>query len=464
MSLLLDYYQNMWNNPDVAQKYWQCGANDYGNILWFMNTNFRTIAPAFYNAYNELKVEVGHRPSEFAVVASHGQTKVKQLTVRMRQTWLYFIDGEGKYRCSRRGQMFEKAMNDTTLTSQEKDLICFMFLLAAEFNNTPKYLFQRTNECFQYYQDAGFTNGEILALQRSFIINSMREGNRLADLANEDYFYIANLYRPYRQTNFLSEFKRAPEIEKEDLKSYVRSNMINRTSNCILSKKYETSGNFNKPMIVECAWILYLTKKLMSLGTISYDEFVYSTVRCYRDLFVIEPTRVFAFIDENSEVFKTIYNTLYDVSITGEQRDLSQEEIEGTIVVDPTDEQGQARQNQVSGVLKQMAKERSNYHCVLENIEDCSSHYFTSKKENQNYVEVHHFIPREFASEFDHTIEIIENYVTLCPCCHRKIHHATDRERRHMIIEIYKQRKELLESRGIQIQDPKKLLEFYKFD
>lgn len=464
MSLLLEYYQNMWNNTDVAKKYWQCGANDYGNILWFMNTNFRTIAPAFYNAYVELKDEVGHRPSEFAVVASHGQTKVKQLTVRMRQTWLYFLDGDGKYKCSRRGQMFEKAMENNMLSPQEKDLVCFLFLLAAEFNNTAKYLFRRTNECFQYYQEAGFTVGEILALQRSFIINSQREGNRLVDLANEDYFYIANLYRPYRQTNFLSEFKCASDRDKDELKSYVRSNMLRRASNCILSKKYELSGNFNKPMIVECAWILYITKKVLSLGVISYEEFVHSAIRFYGELFVIEQKKVLAFIKENNEVFESIYNTLYDVAITGEQSELSNEEIEGKVVVDPTDIQGQARQNQVSEVLKQMAKERSNYHCILEDSEDCSGHYFTSKKENQNYVEVHHFIPREFASEFDHTIEILDNYVTLCPCCHRKIHHATDRERRHMILEIYNQRKGLLEKRGIQIPSTKKLLEFYKFD
>ncbi|MCR4664999.1 MAG: hypothetical protein K5660_06500 [Paludibacteraceae bacterium] len=233
---------------------------------------------------------------------------------------------------------------------------------------------------------------------------------------------------------------------------------------CILSKKFEKSGNFNKPMVVECAWILYVTRKLQLLGTISYDECVSSVVNFYGDIYMIDATKVIAFISENKDIFETIYNILYDIAADTNQGLLTKEEINGEKVIDPTDIQGQARQNQVSDVLKQMAKEKSNYHCILEESEDCAEHYFTSKAENQNYVEVHHFIPREFASEFEHTIEILDNYITLCPCCHRKIHHAIDRERKHMILEIYNQRKDLLEQDGIYIPNKQKLFQFYKFD
>ncbi|MBE7075446.1 MAG: hypothetical protein E7375_00040 [Clostridiales bacterium] len=59
--------------------------------------------------------------------------------------------------------------------------------------------------------------------------------------------------------------------------------------------------------------------------------------------------------------------------------------------------------------------------------------YFTSKEENQNYLEIHHLVPREFSYEFDTSIEFVDNYIPLCPHCHRKIHKAVDRERIPMI-------------------------------
>ena len=464
MALLLDYYKNMWNNTEVAKKYWQCGAQDFGNILWFMNTNFRTIAPAFYNAYIELKSEVGHTASEFEVVFSHGQSKAKQYTVRMRQMWLYYIDENSRYQLSKRGKVFEKAMSSNELSEAEKDLLCYLFLLVADFNTTAKYLFNRTRECFNYYHNAGYTTNEILALQKDFLHEAANNGVKVFDLAKKDYFYIANLYRPYRQTDFLKVFQQSTTEDKIELKRYVQHNIQNHLSRCILSKKFETSGNFNKPMIVECAWILYLTKKIQLLGAVSYDEFISSIVQFYGDIFTIRNDRILSFISENRDIFETIYNILYNVVNNNEQGLLTEEEINGTKVIDPTDIQGQARQNQVSEALKLMAKEKSNYHCILEDSEDCAEHYFTSKTENQNYVEVHHFIPREFASEFEHSIEILDNYVTLCPCCHRKIHHAIDRERKHMILEIYNKRKDLLEQDGIHIPDKQKLFQFYKFE
>ena len=464
MALLLDYYRNMWNNSDIAQKYWQCGANDYGNIFWFMNTNFRTISPAFKKAYETLKTEEGHKASEFAVVPTHQQSKVKQLTVRMRQTWLFYLDNNDRYQRSIRGKMFEYTMNNNNFNQHEKDILCYFFLLSADFNSTAKYIFKRTDECFKFYNQAGYKTQTILNLQKSFIKLASETDTKIHHLANEDYFYIANLYRPFRQTDFLTQFNNAPEDQKNELKKYVFGNIFNHKSKCILSKKFESSGNFNKSMILECAWILYVTKKLLSCGTVGFNEFVSTILKTYSEFYSIDQPKLTEYINKNKNVFECIYNILYDIPNYGENGLLTPKELKNIEAIDPTDLKGQAKQNQVSETLKQMAKEQSNYHCVLEDIEGCKGHYFTSKKENENYVEVHHFIPREFSSEFEHTIEVLENYVTLCPCCHRKIHHAIDKERKHMILAIYNKRKKLLEDIGIKIPNENKVMEFYKFD
>ena len=89
--------------------------------------------------------------------------------------------------------------------------------------------------------------------------------------------------------------------------------------------------------------------------------------------------------------------------------------------------------------------------------------YFTSKEENQNYLEIHHLVPREFSYEFDTSIEFVDNYIPLCPHCHRMLHLAVDRERKGCITYIYNQRKNRLKSCGLDI-DLKELFEYYDID
>ena len=89
--------------------------------------------------------------------------------------------------------------------------------------------------------------------------------------------------------------------------------------------------------------------------------------------------------------------------------------------------------------------------------------YFTAKENNHNYLEIHHLIPREFANDFDSPIEILDNYVALCPNCHRKIHLAVDKERLHMINTLYMDRKEKLLGHGLNIE-LKELYRYYKID
>lgn len=82
---------------------------------------------------------------------------------------------------------------------------------------------------------------------------------------------------------------------------------------------------------------------------------------------------------------------------------------------------------------------------------------------NKKYLEVHHFIPREFSNEFVNSIEVIENYVCLCPHCHRLLHHAIDSEKSAAIKKLYDDRIEALKSKGLEI-NLKTIKRFYNFD
>ena len=78
-------------------------------------------------------------------------------------------------------------------------------------------------------------------------------------------------------------------------------------------------------------------------------------------------------------------------------------------------------------------------------------------------MEIHHLIPREFSNDFENSIEQIENYVSLCPRCHRFLHFAVDRERKMALHYLYLKRIESLNLKGIGIEE-KMLKEYYKIE
>ena len=158
------------------------------------------------------------------------------------------------------------------------------------------------------------------------------------------------------------------------------------------------------------------------------------------------------------------YNAIggdYDISPLMVEKDLSDIEIKELSLSDATDKEGAIALDIVSSSLKKLAKLNTGYKCVLEECEMCK--YFTAKENNKNYLEIHHLIPREFANDFDAPIEILDNYIALCPNCHRKIHLAVDTERKHMINTLFNQRKDKLSEHGLSV-DIKTLYNYYKID
>ena len=74
---------------------------------------------------------------------------------------------------------------------------------------------------------------------------------------------------------------------------------------------------------------------------------------------------------------------------------------------------------------------------------------FIRKRNNQNYVEPHHLVPMKYSDEFDVSLDVEENIVSLCSNCHKEIHYGRDYEK---LLEIlYEKRKKLLEQVGIYV-------------
>ncbi|WP_017381808.1 HNH endonuclease [Paenisporosarcina sp. TG-14] len=98
----------------------------------------------------------------------------------------------------------------------------------------------------------------------------------------------------------------------------------------------------------------------------------------------------------------------------------------------------------------------SGYTCEY----DSTHVYFISKISYENYVEAHHLIPMEFQDEFSNSIDVEANILSLCPLCHKRVHHATKEDIRPMIEKLYIQRRDRLLKCKIDIELDR-LMDFY---
>lgn len=97
----------------------------------------------------------------------------------------------------------------------------------------------------------------------------------------------------------------------------------------------------------------------------------------------------------------------------------------------------------------------AEYKCEI----DSEHPTFIRKKNNLPYTEPHHLIPMAYSDNFDFSLDVEENIVSLCSNCHNQIHYGKDVE---VILQpLYEKRKDLLARAGIYIAYAE-LLEMYK--
>lgn len=87
----------------------------------------------------------------------------------------------------------------------------------------------------------------------------------------------------------------------------------------------------------------------------------------------------------------------------------------------------------------------ANYECEIDNNHPT----FIRKKSNIKYTEPHHLIPMAFSDEFEVSLDVEENIVSLCSNCHNQIHYGKDADK--LIAKLYEERKDVLKKVGIEI-------------
>lgn len=101
----------------------------------------------------------------------------------------------------------------------------------------------------------------------------------------------------------------------------------------------------------------------------------------------------------------------------------------------------------------------ANFKCEI----DPRHHTFVSNAKGRPYVEAHHLIPFGRQGGFEFSLDVPANIVSLCPNCHRLLHHGTQVDKAPKLVELFAQRKTRLLEKGLRISEAD-LLKLYRRD
>ncbi|WHY84689.1 hypothetical protein QNH39_18820 [Neobacillus novalis] len=97
----------------------------------------------------------------------------------------------------------------------------------------------------------------------------------------------------------------------------------------------------------------------------------------------------------------------------------------------------------------------ADYLCEFDN----QHKHFISKFNGKNYVEAHHLIPMQYQEQFENSLDIHANIVSICLVCHKKIHFGLFEDKKEILAKLFNSRRERLIKAGIKIS----LAELYSF-
>ncbi|MCX6752645.1 MAG: hypothetical protein NTZ87_04090 [Candidatus Nomurabacteria bacterium] len=463
---LLEIYKEKNKNIEWFKNHFSLGENASGKMFEYINTNFRNQKSFSEQFLTFLEIENKPR-SEWPKNENHGQEKHKQHVINMLQSKLFKKDINGIYSRTAKGFLYGDFIN-LAMGEEEKWLINYLFLLNGYYSNRKNYIIHRVKEDLLRYLLTTDGITEALLTKEAKTLLELDRKSSLSLVLRNHFFYIHSFYD---DSDFLITYFRSSDSEKEELAKYIEGNIEKENFECCISKKYQPGGNFNKSMLLDETKVFLLTLLFTKSQGSPYQTFIENFSKNITNL---DQKIVRDYLYKNKNIFDPIFEEtleLEDIDIEtvndklSEKIQLSQIDTRDVTeeYIDETSEIGKLQIKVIYNLRKKQAKVLSNYKCALEKVNNCSPIYFTAKVNNKNYLELHHFIPREFRNDFSYSIEVLANYITLCPRCHRQIHLALDRERKHLINSIYEERSHRLKLVGLEL-DREEIYKYYKID
>lgn len=188
-------------------------------------------------------------------------------------------------------------------------------------------------------------------------------------------------------------------------------------------------------------------------------------------------------VAEHFKILLTHYDSLVNVAGTKLQSlsPVSEAQFQQTVLdkAQPMSKAGKNQLTELSGGVpmppKLLGKRSGSYArnpkiaaAALANAEfrcelDVNHATFISSAKNLPYVEAHHLVPMSEQAHYSFSLDVTANIVSLCPLCHKLLHHAKPSEKRNHLLHLLSLRQVKLQEKEIFISS-EKLMEFYNKD
>ncbi len=96
-------------------------------------------------------------------------------------------------------------------------------------------------------------------------------------------------------------------------------------------------------------------------------------------------------------------------------------------------------------IIVQQVLRACSYRCEIDGTHET----FVARSTHLPYLEGHHLVPLAAQDGFKNSLDVYANLIGLCPLCHRKLHHAENKLRRHLLGSVFAVRAERFAKSGI---------------
>ncbi len=277
-----------------VDKFQSTGNHKSGKIFAYTNTNFRSIN-SFLSQIAMFKDINGKSRSQWRVMSRSGQELDKhRITSLINAGWIE-SDNE-RYYLTNSGSLALR-LNNAKLTSFEKWPLLFFLLQNYSFEGNKREIYVTTNRTVE--------NLHRFNLDTDFLISNMsrivQKKSDLYDVFKEDVFWIVSFLK---DTSFVKSYLDSPQIEKDELFSYVINEHKKKKSTDLVAHKFVSSGAYSKTMLFD-EWTVLCTE-IMTSGDVSNGADIYlnSILNAYTLFFdKIRKPLIIDFFEKNHDSF-----------------------------------------------------------------------------------------------------------------------------------------------------------------
>ncbi len=383
----------------------------------YFSTNVRS-SETLIKYLENIKPDIGLERKSWRKQSNHNQEVSKQYIAPLLSSELIFSGERNTYNYTKKAEIINNLFK-LDLTSSEKLIISSLFTSNYRLIGN-RSIAEEVLEIIEILRENNVKEEEI----EKDILQVLLSENEYKFMENKLYLLMI-FYNEYssEEGNIFSIILGLTDIEIKEYYDLIYDELSSQNYDSPLSKRLKSGGNLTKSTIENMFLLFYIILQIQKGA--DYLEIlnnIFSGLDKYGEIDSEKIINNLCTNDCKNILAKAFEDINSNLSI--EYDYYSVEEL------DPSTKTSKISDESIFQSLKKTALEKSSYCCALESLRGCSSHYFTSRSTNQNFLELHHFLPRKYRAYIDNGVEFIENYIPLCPSCHRMIHNAVDNERK----------------------------------